>query len=398
MAVAGRRSRACFEALRIGTLSLAVGLPLGASIAACGGGDPASSGGSGAPAALAGGSGALGMGGTAASAGALSGAGGTSGSAENAGLGAAAGAAGAGSSGGASAGGNGGSGGAISAMWTTNAGKYVLTLGSTYLEIDPANGARLTALRVGGSAGPNLLADSTVTGQADNWGSTFWPSPQTWVWPPTAANSINAINTLPYTAVLEGSALSLTSSVNSTAPKLSVIKKFSPDLAKEAIVIDYTMTNGGAEPVTTAPWEITRVAPGGITFYPAATPPYTQATPLLATSDLAGATWYRHDPTDMTLYKLFGDGKDGWLAHADGDLLLIKSFADLPAGAAAKNEAEIEIYAAPKYVEMEHQGAVQTLAAGQALHWTVRWYARKLSAPAAVGSAELVDYVQNQIK
>ncbi len=338
------------------------------------------------------------MGGASASAGAQPGSSATGNNAENAGVGAAAGSPRAGGSGGPSAGGNGGSGGAIGAMWTMNAGKYVLTLGATYLEIDPMNGARITALRVGGSTGPNMLADSTVTGQADNWGSTFWPSPQTWVWPPTAANSIDAINTLPYAAVLDGASLTLTSSVNSTAPKLSVTKKFSSDLAREAIIIDYTMTNGGVDPVTTAPWEITRVAPGGITFYPAATPPYTQATPLLETTDTGGATWYQHDPTDLTLYKLFGDGKDGWLAHADGDLLLIKSFADLPAESAATNEAEIEIYAAPKYVEVEHQGAVQTLTAGQALHWTVRWYARKLAAPAALGSAELVAYVQNQIR
>ena len=283
-------------------------------------------------------------------------------------------------------------------MWTMNGGSYVLTLGSTYLEIDPMNGARITALRVGGATGGNLLADSGVTGQADNWGSTFWPSPQTWPWPPTDAGSINAINTLPYAVTSDATSLTLTSSINASVPKLRVIKKFTPDVAKEAIVIDYTVTNGGTDPVTTAPWEVTRVAPGGITFYPAASPPYTQATPLLKTTDAAGATWYLHDPSDMTLYKLFGDGKDGWLAHADGDLLLIKTFTDIPAGAAAKNEAEIEIYAAPKYVEMENQGAVATLAGGESLHWTVRWYARKLAAPAAVGSADLVAYVLNQIK
>ena len=38
------------------------------------------------------------------------------------------------------------------------------------------------------------------------------------------------------------------------------------------------------------------------------------------------------------------------------------------------------------------------IAPGEALHWTVRWYARKLPSPAVVGSADLVAYVQNQIK
>jgi len=297
------------------------------------------------------------------------------------------------------AGGNAGSGGTISAMWTTDGGKYSLSLGSTYLELDPGNGARMTALRVGGSSGPNLLADADVTGQADNWGSTFWPSPQNWAWPPTDDGSINAINTLPYAAVSEGLTLTLTSQLNAAPPTVSVVKKFSADLAKEAIVIDYTMTNGGPAPVTVAPWEITRVAAGGITFYAEASEPVVhEPTMVLPPTTLAdGVRWYQHDPSVVDPTKFFADGK-GWIAHAAGELLLIKSFADLAPDQSPTGEAEIEIFAAPKYVEVENQGAVQTLAPGDALHWTVRWYARKLAAPAVVGSADLVAYVQNQIK
>jgi hypothetical protein len=285
------------------------------------------------------------------------------------------------------------------AMWTMDGGDYALSFGSTYLEIDPNDGARVIALRVGGSAGGDLIANAAVTGQADNWGSTFWPSPQTWPWPPTDPSSIAAINSQPYAVTRDADALTLTSALNPAAPTVSVIKKFSADVAKEAIVIDYTMSNGGTAPVTVAPWEITRVAAGGLTFYPGQSEPMQGSTfPLPATTDAAGVTWYQHDPSDATEYKLLADGKDGWLAHAAGDLLLIKSFPDVVPGAAAANEAEIEIFAAQKYVEVEQQGAVQTLAPGQALHWTVRWYARKLATPAALGSADLVAYVQNQIK
>jgi hypothetical protein len=283
-------------------------------------------------------------------------------------------------------------------MWTTNGGKYALTFDSTYLEIDPQNGARITALRVGGSTGQDLLADSASTGELDNWGSTFWPSPQNWLWPPTDADSINAINTLPYAVGSDGITLTLTSSVNATLPSVSVIKKFSADLAKSAIVIEYTMTNGGTAPVTVAPWEITRVPAGGITFYAGNGPPIAYGgLPLPPTTDEAGASWFKHAPTDNAQYKLFADGK-GWLAHAAADVLLIKSFADISPAQSPAGEAEIEIYAAQKYVEVEQQGAMQTLAASESLHWTVRWYARKLAAPAAVGSADLVAYVQNQIK
>jgi hypothetical protein len=302
-------------------------------------------------------------------------------------------------SGGPATGGNAGAGGSMSAMWTTDAGKYLLSMGSTFLELDPANGARMTALRVGGPTGPNLLADSAVTGQDDNWGSTFWPSPQNWAWPPTDAGSINAINTLPYTAISDGETLTLTSELNSTPPTVSVVKKFSTDLAKLAIVIEYTMTNGGTDPVTVAPWEITRVPAGGITFYAEASEPVVHDPNMVMppTTLTDGVRWYQHDPSVSEPTKFFADGK-GFIAHAAGDLLLIKSFPDLAPEDSPTGEAEIEIFAAPKYVEVENQGAVQTLVPGASLHWTVRWYARKLAAPAVVGSADLVAYVLNQIK
>jgi len=296
-------------------------------------------------------------------------------------------------------GGNAGAGDSITAMWTTDGGKYSLSLGSTYLELDPENGARMTALRVGGRTGPNLLADSDATGQEDNWGSTFWPSPQNWAWPPTAAGSINAINTLPYRVVADELTLTLTSEVNATAPTVSVVKKFSADLAKQAIVIEYTMTNGGTEVVSVAPWEITRVPAGGITFYAEASEPVVHDANMVmpATTLVDGVRFYQHDPSVSEPTKFFSDGK-GWIAHAAGELLLIKSFPDLTPEQSPTGEAEIEIFAAPKYVEVENQGAVHTLAPGAALNWTVRWYARKLAAPAVVGSAQLVAYVQNQIK
>jgi len=284
---------------------------------------------------------------------------------------------------------------------TNNAGKYALAFGQTYLEVDPMNGARITALRVGGATGTDVILDQSVnagTANADNWGSTFWPSPQTWPWPPTSATSIGAINTSPYTATMDANSLTLTSGV-AAAPTVSVTKKFSADLAKEAVVIDYTMTNGGTAAVTVAPWEITRMGMGSITFYPQGTdaPKAGGTFALPPTTSGAGATWFQH-MGDTTQYKLLSDGTGGWIASALGDLILVKTFSDIPAGAAATGEAEIEIYSAQKYVEVEQQGAVQTLMPGASLNWTVRWYARKMPAPATVGSADLVTYVQNLIK
>lgn len=282
------------------------------------------------------------------------------------------------------------------AQWTMDSGKYSLTVRATYLEVDPANGARITALRVGGRTGRDLLADASVTGQEDNWGSTFWPSPQDWPWPPTDPASIAAINSQPYTATLAGDSLTLVSDLNASAPMLTVTKKLSADVVDEAIVVEYSMVNGGSDALVVAPWEISRVGPGGISFYAADAAPVEQGLPLPPTTEGAGATWYQHSPSDPVSYKLFADAK-GWLAHANGDLLLIKSFPDIAAAQSPSTEAEVEIYSAPQYVEVEEQGAAQSLGPGQALHWTVRWYARKLEAPAVSGSAELVTYVRHQL-
>jgi hypothetical protein len=59
-------------------------------------------------------------------------------------------------------------------------GRHVFAWDDVRLEIDAAIGGRVTALRVGGR---NLLSEPAA--DAGNYGSTFWPSPQTaWGWPP----------------------------------------------------------------------------------------------------------------------------------------------------------------------------------------------------------------------
>lgn len=283
-------------------------------------------------------------------------------------------------------------------MWTTNGSKYSLSFGSTYFEVDAALGGRITSFK---AAGQELLADAATTGQEYYWGSTFWPSPQNWALPPIGTDTIATIDNQPYTPKLENGVLTLTSALNTAPPAIVLTKKFSADVAKEAVIIEYTMTNGGTKPVAVAPWEVTRVAGGGISFYPEASAPvlHDQNLVLPPTTLEAGARWFKHDVSVTAATKFFADGKDGWVAHAAGDLLLIKTFPDISAAQSPPGESEIEIYAVPKYVEVEQQGAVETLAVGaSSAHWTVRWYARKLAAPAAVGSAELVTYVQNQIK
>jgi hypothetical protein len=100
--------------------------------------------------------------------------------------------------------------------------------------------------------------------------------------------------------------------------------------------------------------------------------------------------------------KTFADGA-GWLAHVDGDRLLVQAFPDVPPGAAAPGEAEVELYADPShtYVEIEPQGSIQTLEPGRSSEaWAVRWWLRQLPKElrAESGNAELVAFVEALIR
>jgi len=100
--------------------------------------------------------------------------------------------------------------------------------------------------------------------------------------------------------------------------------------------------------------------------------------------------------------KAFADGREGWIAHVAGDLLLVKSFPGISAAQAAPGEAEIELYtdAGRSYVEVENQGPYVALAPGATATWPVRWFLRKLDASVAVkpDSAELLATVRGLVK
>jgi hypothetical protein len=282
---------------------------------------------------------------------------------------------------------------------------YAMDFGVTHVEVDPTQGARVTALRL---QGVDILASRAVTGDTLDWGSTFWPSPQKWPWPPSLSTSIANVDPNAYScSTSDASSFTLQSmaitSTDPNVPNLSVTKKFSADLQKGAIVIDYTMTNTGTAAEMVAPWEISRVPGGALSFYPG-TMPGTRpgssfAVPPVVT-DASGIVWYQHDPTSGTQYKLFDDGKEGWLATVVGQSLFVKQFADVPASEQPPSEAEIELYSSAKYVEVEEQGAYQSLAAGASVRWTVRWYVRAIPAGVTVApsSASLVSLARSLVQ
>jgi hypothetical protein len=202
---------------------------------------------------------------------------------------------------------------------------------------------------------------------------------------------------------LAGDTLSL-ASATSGALGLSVTKTFSIDSAAGVVTIDYGLVNRGTQARSVAPWEITRVAAGGLTFFPMGDGAPTKGTQdLLSLQMSGGVAWFAYDAATITNeQKVFADGNEGWIAHVDGDLLLVKAFGNTPAAQAAPGEAEIELYtdAAHTYIEVENQGAYASLAPGASSQWTVRWFLRKLdpSISVQVGSADLVSAVRMLVK
>jgi hypothetical protein len=273
-------------------------------------------------------------------------------------------------------------------------GRHVLAWDDIRVEIDAATGGRVTALRLGGR---NLLSEPAA--DAGNYGSTFWPSPQSaWGWPPLAE-----IDHGPYRAEIEPAAVTMRSAIN-PALGLVVEKRFAADAARGAVTFDFAIENRGAAPVQLAGWQITRVPPGGLSLFPTGAgvdPPCPPST--LAVREAMGVTWYAYDGAAVTDHqKLFADGREGWLAHVDGDALLVKTFAIVPRAAQAPGEAQIEIYANPSltYVEIEAQGPYETIAPGAVLSWRVVWLVRRLPGDVArtVGSAPLLDFIRGAVE
>jgi hypothetical protein len=268
---------------------------------------------------------------------------------------------------------------------------YRIELGPYALEIDAEDGARVVRFSLDGQ---NALVEREQSPEA--YGSSFWPSPQSdWQWPPPFEFAL-----LPWHAtVSEAGELVLRSGTNQKLG-LAAEQRVFAEPEHDCFAFVYTLVNRGTAPRKVAPWQNSRVRPGGLTFYPSAERTLPQSTLELAPND--GIVWFLHDPATMKRSgKAFGDASEGWLAQVDGRLLFLKLFPDVPKERQAPGEAEIEIYVheTGRFVEMEQQGAYAELAPGSTSSWTVRWLLRRLpdGLEAKPGSVELVRFVRGVI-
>src|SRR5262249_23510173 len=131
------------------------------------------------------------------------------------------------------------------------------------------------------------------------------------------------------------------------------------------VAIEYTITNHGTGSVSLAPWEVTRVAHEGVTFFPCAervSPPGARRPP--ENVQIGDLLWIAHERQAPEDQKLYTNGSRGWLAHATPTFLFVKTFPALKPGAAAPDEGEVEIFVnrSPRYVELEQQGPYAPLA------------------------------------
>lgn len=263
-----------------------------------------------------------------------------------------------------------------------SASSYVLEFGSYSFEVDPTQGARIVEFSLGGT---NLLSPLEA-GDFLNGGSTFWVAPQEpdWGWPPPEEMDSGA-----YTPALDGTTIvteSAASSINDNA--ISVIKSFSANLTEEAVDIVYEVENGGPAAAQHAPWEISRLARSGTTYWPKG-------------SDTCGGNGITPTETDgvyfwkdaaqgsgLTNNKISCDGAEGWMAHLAGNLLFVKKWADVPTANQHSVDKEIQLYLGSDYIEAEMRGPFASIASGASTTWNVTWYVRP--APAETTDAALI--------
>jgi hypothetical protein len=267
--------------------------------------------------------------------------------------------------------------------------QYHFRFGRRSFVVDAAHGARITRF---GLDDTNLLTGPEV--DMLNYGSTFWPSPQErWGWPP-----VPELDSEPYEFSEDPAGYRFKSRAGERA-RVSVSKLIQPQHSEDTVDVTYSLTNEDSAAVSWAAWEITRVAAGGLSFFPTGE---RKVNTQLSVIDQGGISWYQHDPMQISGdgQKFTGDGAEGWLAHVAGRSLLVKKFMDVPADAQAPApEAEIELYAARGYVEIEPQGPYTMLMPGETLSWTVRWIVAELPAQlsAELGSQELVEQVRTLV-
>jgi hypothetical protein len=164
-------------------------------------------------------------------------------------------------------------------------GIYSIKNQSWEMIIDPALGGRITELIFDGK---NLLTTKEV--HPIFWGSTLWPSPQK-IW---GGPDLVELDRSIYSNTVLGNTLKM---VSRQDPHSGFVfsKEFSFNEKRAAFVLTYSITNGSDIIRQVAPWEVTRVQTGGLTFFPSGQGIRWGNMAGLAT-DSNNMTWFNYQP------------------------------------------------------------------------------------------------------
>lgn len=258
------------------------------------------------------------------------------------------------------------------------------------LGVDQNYGARIVSLKY---YGKELLSTHKVN--AENFGSTFWTSPQSdWNWPP---NPI--FDAMPYEATLAGTELRF-NSLPDEKSGMQIGKYFRISAIDSGFIITYMIKNISKSDKVVAPWEVTRKLAGGLSFFPAG-----PDSAIMKKSTLPGVTvkdgivWFEYDPAKIVAdSKLFALASEGWLANVKDSVLFLKTFTDIPDSQLPPGQGEIEIFAngAKQYIELENHGEYTTLFPGDSLTYKMKWILKTIpqNIDKSAGSEELVNWVR----
>lgn len=238
---------------------------------------------------------------------------------------------------------------------------------------------------------------------AANFGSTYWTSPQSaWGWPPLAA-----IDQAPFDVVSESPLTLRGPEAIVDGRKVRLTKVFKPVAGQSALDVEYRLENLDSRSMNVAGWEISRVEPRGLTFYPTGQVELTPVPPhgTLALHREHGWSFFDHASFELgRSAKVHADGELGVLAHvtaanARGErVLFLKLFEDTSPASHAPGEGEVEIFANEDgaYVEVEVQGAHEEIPPGQEQVFHVRWLLAAVPSDVVVepGSRSLIEFVE----
>lgn len=257
---------------------------------------------------------------------------------------------------------------AVGLVWHQEGrGFYSVAWADIALTVDPTVGGRITSLRV--------RDQEMLTGPEQHplyYGSTLWLSPQHRWWPEPPA-----IDTDPYLVQSADNPLTLISRVD-TSLRLQMKKSFRAVAEDSSLSITYTVVNRADTAQSLALWEVTRMKKD------------CEIILALDTSRARNRSFPEHprwsvedslyrtsvSRTDTVAQKSFYNAT-GWLIYSRDSSLLLKQFPNLSFDQLPPRQNEVELYIDDSaYVEVEEHSAYQSIAPGDSLHWTVRWYPR----------------------